>query len=160
MRPRTRPTPVPASTPSDVSPIPHRAGGRARRLVCVALLCLGLPGAAAAAPPDPASPAAAAAAAEPAASEPGVPVPIEHPPSPDEMSAPAAAATPAKASWFHRRAPHVRQAWVAAANPMAVDAGLEILGKGGKAIEAAVAVQAMLGLVEPQSSGIGGGSFL
>ena len=178
MRPRTRPTPVPASTPSDVSPIPHRAGGRARRLVCVALLCLGLPGAAAAAPPDPASPAAAAApaatlavppsaapsaaaaATEPAASEPGVPVPIEHPPSPDEMSAPAAAATPAKASWFHRRAPHVRQAWVAAANPMAVDAGLEILGKGGKAIDAAVAVQAMLGLVEPQSSGIGGGSFL
>jgi gamma-glutamyltranspeptidase/glutathione hydrolase len=43
---------------------------------------------------------------------------------------------------------------------MAVDAGLEILGKGGKAIDAAVAVQAMLGLVEPQSSGIAGGAFL
>jgi gamma-glutamyltranspeptidase/glutathione hydrolase len=43
---------------------------------------------------------------------------------------------------------------------MAVDAGLEILGKGGKALDAAVAVQAMLGLVEPQSSGIGGGAFL
>jgi gamma-glutamyltranspeptidase/glutathione hydrolase len=49
---------------------------------------------------------------------------------------------------------------VAAANPLAVEAGLEILGKGGRALDAAVAVQAMLGLVEPQSSGLGGGSFL
>jgi gamma-glutamyltranspeptidase/glutathione hydrolase len=49
---------------------------------------------------------------------------------------------------------------VAAANPMAVDAGLEILAKGGRAVDAAVAIQAMLGLVEPQSSGVGGGAFL
>jgi gamma-glutamyltranspeptidase/glutathione hydrolase len=49
---------------------------------------------------------------------------------------------------------------VAAANPVAADAGVEILRKGGNAIDAAVAVQAMLGLVEPQSSGVGGGSFL
>lgn len=49
---------------------------------------------------------------------------------------------------------------VTAANPLAVDAGLEILRGGGSAIDAAVAVQAVLGLVEPQSSGIAGGAFL
>src|SRR6202007_1839883 len=49
---------------------------------------------------------------------------------------------------------------VVAANPLAVEAGVEILRKGGSAVDAAVAVQAMLGLVEPQSSGIAGGSFM
>ncbi len=49
---------------------------------------------------------------------------------------------------------------VAAANPLAVEAGLEILRQGGSAVDAAVAVQTTLGLVEPQSSGIGGGAFL
>jgi gamma-glutamyltranspeptidase/glutathione hydrolase len=49
---------------------------------------------------------------------------------------------------------------VVAANPLAVEAGAEILRKGGSAVDAAVAVQAMLGLVEPQSSGIAGGSFM
>ncbi|HZW14924.1 MAG TPA: gamma-glutamyltransferase [Brevundimonas sp.] len=53
-----------------------------------------------------------------------------------------------------------RQAMVAAANPMAVDAGLEVLKVGGGALDAAVAVQVMLGLAEPQSSGIGGGAFI
>lgn len=51
-------------------------------------------------------------------------------------------------------------AGVAAANPLAVEAGLEILRAGGSAADAAVAVQAVLGLVEPQSSGLGGGAFL
>lgn len=54
----------------------------------------------------------------------------------------------------------VTRAGVAAANPLAVEAGLKVLRRGGSAIDAAVAVQAMLGLVEPQSSGLGGGAFL
>jgi gamma-glutamyltranspeptidase/glutathione hydrolase len=49
---------------------------------------------------------------------------------------------------------------VTAANPIAVEAGLQVLRAGGSAADAAVAVQATLGLVEPQSSGLGGGAFL
>jgi gamma-glutamyltranspeptidase/glutathione hydrolase len=49
---------------------------------------------------------------------------------------------------------------VAAANPLAVDAGYQMLKKGGSAIDAAIATQLVLTLVEPQSSGIGGGAFL
>lgn len=52
------------------------------------------------------------------------------------------------------------KAMVAAANPLAVEAGLDVLRRGGSAVDAAVAVQAVLGLVEPQSSGLGGGAFL
>lgn len=49
---------------------------------------------------------------------------------------------------------------VVAANPLASKAGCEVLKAGGTAVDAAVAVQMVLGLVEPQSSGIGGGAFL
>lgn len=57
--------------------------------------------------------------------------------------------------------PVVAQDWmVAAANPLAVEAGADVLAAGGTAADAMVAVQAVLGLVEPQSSGLGGGAFL
>lgn len=49
---------------------------------------------------------------------------------------------------------------VAVAHPLAAEAGLAVLRAGGSAADALVAVQAVLGLVEPQSSGIGGGAFL
>ena len=49
---------------------------------------------------------------------------------------------------------------VAAANPLATDAGYQVLKAGGSAVDAAIAVQMVLALVEPQSSGIGGGAFL
>ncbi|MBA4000708.1 gamma-glutamyltransferase family protein [Brevundimonas sp.] len=49
---------------------------------------------------------------------------------------------------------------VSAANPLAAEAGMAVLRRGGSAVDAAVAVQAVLGLVEPQSSGLGGGAFL
>lgn len=49
---------------------------------------------------------------------------------------------------------------VAAANPLAVDAGYQMLKAGGSALDAAIATQMVLGLVEPQSSGIGGGAFM
>jgi gamma-glutamyltranspeptidase/glutathione hydrolase len=120
--------------------------------------------------PTPAAPASAApvsGAPTPAAgvaTTPGSAAPAvkgETPPPAVREAQPPATATPsAPSSWFRRHRHRGLQPWVAAANPMAVDAGIEILKQGGKAVDAAVAVQAMLGLVEPQSSGVAGGAFL
>ncbi|OYT86600.1 MAG: gamma-glutamyltransferase [Burkholderiales bacterium PBB6] len=87
--------------------------------------------------------------------QPAAPVATE--PLPDVSPAVA----PEAASGFQARrlSRHTRFA-VAAANPLAAAAGARILREGGSALDAAVAVQAVLGLVEPQSSGIGGGAFL
>jgi len=68
---------------------------------------------------------------------------------------------PEAATGFHLKKVAVGNKFmVAAANPYAVKAGQAILAKGGSAIDAAIAVQAVLTLVEPQSSGIGGGAFI
>ena len=69
------------------------------------------------------------------------------------------AAAPARPAAAGAPAAHA-SGMVSAANPMAVEAGLKVLRVGGDAIDAAIAVQATLGLVEPQSSGIGGGAFM
>ncbi|MGY2375273.1 gamma-glutamyltransferase [Pseudomonas sp. SDO524_S393] len=55
---------------------------------------------------------------------------------------------------------HAERHMAAAANPLAAEAGREMLRRGGSAIDAAIAMQAVLTLVEPQSSGIGGGAFI
>lgn len=55
---------------------------------------------------------------------------------------------------------HADRHMAAAANPLAAEAGREMLRKGGSAIDAAIAMQAVLTLVEPQSSGIGGGALI
>jgi gamma-glutamyltranspeptidase/glutathione hydrolase len=61
---------------------------------------------------------------------------------------------------IERAAAYARHHMVAAADPRAVEAGLEMLRAGGSAADAAIAVQLVLGLVEPQSSGLGGGAFV
>lgn len=66
----------------------------------------------------------------------------------------------AATGYIEKKAFEAKDYMVVAANPYASWAGKNILEKGGSAIDAAVAVQSMLSLVEPQSSGIGGGAFI
>ena len=76
----------------------------------------------------------------------------------DNRATPEAATKPANAPV---RQSVVAEKWmISTANPLAAEAGREILRKGGSAIDAAIAAQMVLNLVEPQSSGIGGGGFL
>jgi len=62
--------------------------------------------------------------------------------------------------WTTKHTVSARHQMVATANPFATDAGQAILDRGGSAVDAAIAVQMVLNLVEPQSSGIGGGAFM
>ncbi|MGS5086377.1 gamma-glutamyltransferase family protein [Hydrogenophaga sp. A37] len=75
------------------------------------------------------------------------------PPAASQQPESASGWTPKPGWTMHREA-------VAAANPLAADAGAQVLRAGGSAVDAAIAVQMVLTLVEPQSSGIGGGAFL
>lgn len=80
---------------------------------------------------------------------------------PAAVVAPAPPVMPETASGWQLKAGLHAQRWmVAAAHPLAADAGHAVLREGGSALDAAIAVQMVLALVEPQSSGIGGGAFL
>lgn len=98
--------------------------------------------------PAPSAPAAVSAPA-PARTAPRAPTPVPAPAQPEAASAP----TPQSGWASHKFA-------IAAANPLATEAGYRVLKAGGSAVDAAIAAQMVLTLVEPQSSGLGGGAFL
>ncbi|KAF1030024.1 MAG: Capsule biosynthesis protein CapD proenzyme [Burkholderia plantarii] len=76
-------------------------------------------------------------------------------------SATLAAAAPGTAgNWADKPALSARREIIVAANPLAARAGYDILKAGGTAVDAAIAAQMVLTLVEPQASGLGGGAFL
>jgi gamma-glutamyltranspeptidase/glutathione hydrolase len=62
--------------------------------------------------------------------------------------------------WAKKQAAHAERYMVAAAHPLAVEAGLKMLDAGGSAVDAMIATQLVLNLVEPHASGLGGGAFL
>ncbi|MBI2771238.1 MAG: gamma-glutamyltransferase family protein [Burkholderiales bacterium] len=83
------------------------------------------------------------------------------PPGPGPATASAVRAQPEGSSGYTPKPGWAtRRFAVAAANPLAAQAGYQVLKDGGSAVDAAVAVQMVLALVEPQSNGIGGGAFL
>lgn len=81
--------------------------------------------------------------------------PVRHP-----ETGPSQIAPEASSGYAARPVLSAKKFMVAAANPLATHAGYTILKAGGSAVDAAIAVQMVLALVEPQSSGIGGGAFM
>lgn len=77
------------------------------------------------------------------------------PPEPEPVIQPEIAT-----GWTAKDPVEAKEFMIAAANPLAAKAGYDMLKRGGAAIDAAIAAQAVLTLVEPQSSGIGGGGFM
>ena len=84
----------------------------------------------------------------------------QHAAPPESPASNAFVAPELPSGWIPKSTQYADHDMVAAANSLAVDAGVAMLARGGTAVDAAIAVQMMLTLVEPQSSGIGGGAFL
>ncbi len=130
----------------------RRSTGAGRRKLMLFGFGLALAGCVATPPPEAETAPQTAAEARATAEAQAAPEAVT--PSPAPAAAVAAEPAPRPAA---RAAKHMV---AAAANPLAAQAGLEILRAGGSAIDAAIAVQMVLNVVEPQSSGIGGGGFL